>query len=437
MRHLNNQPLHGVANRSPVERWRKWRRRRPATLGKVLFSLAALAAMLAALSVLIVQDRRVSRGIEIALDEGREHLRSHRYAQATLALERGLALAGPLLDRDPRRQALKDTLLAVHREQAAAEIHDLVNLFRFRFGLSPPSDDEARDLFRRGRAIWDRRGLLAQPTGGATGPATSPRSGPSSSTWRPFWPSSGCKGAPRGPSDEARRDAVRILLEAREQFGPSFALSRDLRAYESPLAGPSPGGNGRDEEVPVPRTAWEHYDLGRSYLRSGDYALAAEEFRCSVALQPGEFWPHFFQGVCAFRLGRPRDSVAELSICVALAPGSAACYYNRAKAYEALGQIELAQADYTRTLELDPAFTDAALNRGVLAFRAGRYADAIADFGRARATATAPRSLGLICYNLALVHVAQRNWPEARACLEEAIAHGDKAARDLYARLGR
>jgi len=52
-------------------------------------------------------------------------------------------------------------------------------------------------------------------------------------------------------------------------------------------------------------------------------------------------------------------------------------------------------------------------------------------------TATAPRSLGMICYNLALVHVARRNWPEARACLEEAIAYGDNAARDLYARLGR
>src|SRR5262249_52336642 len=28
-RHLGDRPLQGVPNRSPVERWRKWRRRRP------------------------------------------------------------------------------------------------------------------------------------------------------------------------------------------------------------------------------------------------------------------------------------------------------------------------------------------------------------------------------------------------------------------------
>jgi tetratricopeptide (TPR) repeat protein len=208
---------------------------------------------------------------------------------------------------------------------------------------------------------------------------------------------------------------------------------RDLRAYDR-IRGQSQKDGG---DIPTPRTAWEHYDMGRSYLRSGEYKPAEEEFRRAIALEPGEFWPHFFRGVCAYRLGRHQDALAALNICVALAPRTAECYYNRAKVYEAIGEDDEALADDSRALALNPAFASAALNRGILSLRRERYAQAIADFQLARTSATAPRSRGLIDYNLALVHVALEDWPTARACLRRAIEEGDVAARDLYARLGR
>jgi tetratricopeptide (TPR) repeat protein len=156
-------------------------------------------------------------------------------------------------------------------------------------------------------------------------------------------------------------------------------------------------------------------------------APAEDAFRRSVELQPGEFWPNFFQGACAYRLGHFQDAATALSICVALAPATAECYYNRAKAYEALGRTGPALADYTRALALNPRFSDAALNRGILAFRAGDDAQALADFERAR---------GLIAYNRALLHVARKHWPAASAGLREAVAAGSEAARALSERLG-
>ena len=188
-------------------------------------------------------------------------------------------------------------------------------------------------------------------------------------------------------------------------------------------------------ETPAPHTAWEHYELGCSYLRSGDYARAEEAFRRSIELQPGEFWPYFDRAVCAYRLGNYRDAAALLDTCVALAPRSAECYYNRALAHEALGRIEDAFADDSRALGLNPRFTDAALNRGILARKLGRYRDALDDFGRARATAAGPRTLGLVAYNAALVHIDLNDPPAARAALVEAIAHGNDDARRLDARL--
>ena len=44
-----------------------------------------------------------------------------------------------------------------------------------------------------------------------------------------------------------------------------------------------------------------------------------------------------------------------------------------------MGQIEAALADFNALLEKDPAYGPALLNRGMVAYESGRYADALAD----------------------------------------------------------
>ena len=91
--------------------------------------------------------------------------------------------------------------------------------------------------------------------------------------------------------------------------------------------------------------------------------------------------------------------------------------------------------DNTRALELDPRFTDAALNQGIALFRTGRHAEALEALDHAQATASSTRALGLIAYNMALIEIARKDLSAARASLNRAIKHGDKDALDLYDRL--
>jgi tetratricopeptide (TPR) repeat protein len=225
--------------------------------------------------------------------------------------------------------------------------------------------------------------------------------------------------------------ALEILRQAKEDFGPSPALTRDLRIYAA-AAGRT---DASEVPVPPPLTAWEHYDLGRSHLRSADYSSAERAFRRSIALRPEEFWPHYYHGICCYRLARFHDAVASLSTAIALAPQTAESYYNRALAYQALGRTEDALADNSRALDLRPSFADAALNRGILHFGAGKLAEALDDFDRARANASSRRMIGLVRYNEALVHLARKDAAAADLSLNDAVANGDEDARRLQDRL--
>ena len=71
-RHLGDLPLRGVANRSLVERWKKWRRRRPVALARGLLRLAVIASLLALLAVAVVHSRQRTRQVEAALEEARD-----------------------------------------------------------------------------------------------------------------------------------------------------------------------------------------------------------------------------------------------------------------------------------------------------------------------------------------------------------------------------
>jgi tetratricopeptide (TPR) repeat protein len=384
-RHLNDLPLRGVRNRSLIERWRKWRRRRPAALARGALQLAAVAVALTVLGIAVVRTR--DRAREVA------------------DLRRGL------------------------REKTAADLNRVVNLLRFRTGPDPPAGEEAGALLRRGLEIWNLRGRLATHDSPAAAQIKTDLLDLATicAGLRVHQEGGGGSASPA-----ALRDAVGLLDDALRQYGPSPALVRDLQSYAAALGSTAAAGL----EVPEPRTAWEHYDLGRSYLRTGEYARALEEFGRSADQQPGEFWPHFFVGVCQRRLERPDEAAAAFSICIALAPQTAECYFNRGVAYEAGGQLDRARADYSRALEIDPHSADAALNRGILAAQLGDLDAALADLERARAATASRQARGRIWYHLALLHIARQDKAAARQCLAEALALGHEPARALKARVG-
>ena len=435
-RHLNDFPLRGVPNRSLAERWRKWRKRKPSGLSRVGVWLAVSSSLIVVGAVLALQFYEREHAIGAALAEGGEYVGRRQYPEAIAAFQRGLALADRWPSAEARQRTLRVSLQRVQRLQNTAELHKMVDLLRFRFGIAPPDPAEAKALYVRGREIWRSRGRILSVAGDPMDPAARRQLRIDLVDLATILADMAARQAAGDASDPSgpKADAVQILREAEEQFGPTASMSRDLLRYSQAF------GLTAAKTPPVatapPSTAWEHYDLGRSYLRSDEYARAESEFQRSIELRPEEFWPHFFHGVCCYKLGRHSDASASLGTAIALAPRTAECYFNRALALQALGRYEEAIRDNTRALELDPRFTDAALNRGIALFRTGRHTEALEALDRARAISSSARELGLIAYNAALIEIARKDLPAARASLKRAIEHGDMDARRLHDRLG-
>jgi eukaryotic-like serine/threonine-protein kinase len=432
-RHLGDLPLRGVANRSWAERWCKWRRRRPSALSRNLVLLVVLVSLgVATISLGLAYRQRVL-GIEAALARGRRHLDHHRYAEATSAFQEGSELARHLPMVDRQRRALHGELDRAARWKQLSELHSLAEAIRFRYGLAPPPPDEARSLIRLGRAIWQRRDALLRQGAERSESEFDQRARTDLLDLVAVWADLRVRYAPAAESVEARTEAIRILTEAEGLLGSSPALDRDRRDHARAL--------GLDDlsshRVAKPRTAWEHYDLGRFYLRSGNLDPALEQFRRGLDIQPHSFWLNYYEGLCEYRLRRFESAVNAFRVCIALSPETAECYYNRALAYQASGRLDRALADYNRALKHDPNLTDAALNRGILHHRQGHNSDAIADLELALSTTSSPSALGVIHYNLALVHLARRNREAASANIQAAIRFGNHDAQNLSRRSDR
>ena len=433
-RHLNDQPLRLVPNRSPFERWRKWQRRGSLARGAAWLSALGAAVVAAALAG-AYYSQRVGE-IEAALEDGRRLRDEGHYPDAIRTLKRGLDRARGVPAVSQLTRALDDQLRLGATGPEAVELNRLADLIRFHYGIDPPAGEDARALLRHCRAVWDERAGLLQPGGGPSDDETERGIKTDLLELAAVWADLLVRLAPEDQADQARQEALQLLEEAEAAFRP-----QPFRAARAPEARPALGQPGRIRDAPVtaPSTAWDHYDLGRSYLRSGQTEDAYEEFRRTLELRPQDFWPNFYQGLCAYRLGRYADAVAAFRTCIALSPNAAECYYNRARSAEALGHPDPAFRDYSRALELDPSLTAAALNRGILSFRQQHYDDALADFDRALRHTSDPNTLGRIHYNMALVHPRRGRRPgdEALSRLEKARDLGSREARDLLNRIGQ
>jgi hypothetical protein len=367
-RHLNDLPLRGVANRSFTERWRKWRRRRPSALARATAWTFTLAALVVATAVGYAFYRQRLREAETDLDDGQKLMVEQRYTEAARILSRGTVRASSLLAPQHLKDTLDHQLRLAKLGQLATDLHRLADLFRFTYGIAPPEGQAAQRLVGKVPAIWAKRDLLLKPAGIAPDPKLEEAIRTDLLELAIAWADLRVRLASPSAANGARREACRLLDQAQATCGPSPALNRERRVYAQALG---EIGSPREPEVP-PRTAWEHYQLGRSYLRSGAISKATDEFQRTLELRPQDFWSNFYQGHCAFELGHFEDAVAAFRTCIALAPTSAECFYNRARAADALQRTTQAFSDYSRALELDPELAVAALNRGILSYKAGR-----------------------------------------------------------------
>jgi serine/threonine protein kinase/Flp pilus assembly protein TadD len=427
-RYLTDRPLLGVRNRSLAERWCKWRRRQPHTLLFSLLVALCLSAVSAMVWLHMLASAEHRQQAEQSLSDGLSQVHAHRFEDALQTFRRGLEHVGGPRDDDPLAAELERGRRRAIRELDVADVHRDIERARYLHcddALAPAMLVEAQG---RCRAAWQRRGRLfvaADPLD----PATEETLRRDLLDAAVLWVDWQVRRAIPQQAVEARREALAVLAEAETMLGPSPVLSLQRLALCRALGHPEPG-----EEAPLPRTAWEHYMLGRWLLRCDDIAGAAKAFDQAVASQPQDFWPWFGKGLCAYRQERLQEAAAAFTVCIALSPNTAECHYNRALVLVGRGDRVGALQDYNRALTLNPSLAAAALNRGALHVQERRFPEAVADLQLALTLGANPAA---VHYNRALVHHACREPDAALAAIERALQHDPEfgPAQELRARI--
>ncbi len=123
---------------------------------------------------------------------------------------------------------------------------------------------------------------------------------------------------------------------------------------------------------------------GRSFLSLRNEGQASLDFRRAEENAPSNPDVYFYHGTGLSDIEQYDDAIKYLSKSIELNKKYSAAYYNRALAYENTGKVELAIADYSRYIQLEPKDIDGYKSRGNL-FLDLDNKKAISDFNAALA----------------------------------------------------
>jgi eukaryotic-like serine/threonine-protein kinase len=425
-RHMANLPLRGVANRSLVERWRKWQRRRP--LGLVFVGLALAVAAAGALSLAYVGHE--AHQARAALAEGREYFQQRDYGRARAAWQSGLDSAEGLPFCGALAQELRGGLRLTEQVETAQELHRFVERVRALYGADGQSAADVQAVEAQCRAFWQRREFIARRFASPTFPEHR-QVQTDLLDLAILWTDMRVRLAAQNEVNAVRNEALVVFDQAEALFGLNCVLDVQRRFHQTALGLPV-----GQRKASAPRTAWEHFAVGRAEFQAGEYGAADVELAQALALEPQALWPNFYQGACAYRQGRFEDATLSFTTCAALSPESPWCYYNRGLAYEALDRTARALNDYDRALQLDSALVPAALSRAMLHCRAGRLQRALDDLELALSHGADPAQVD---YDRALIHLAAGDEVAALSSVNRALEHNPEhhEARSLAGRLER
>jgi eukaryotic-like serine/threonine-protein kinase len=357
---------------------------------QVPFALLCVAVLAAVHCGLRYSDgAAAARAAEVRLARG-------EFAEAETEVSRGLARVRNV----PGCRGVSGTLARLQAEarrgRAVAEFRRAMDRLRFAYEPDTLTDSERTRMIAHCDELWAKRGEL----------------GSDAATRTDLLDLALLSADLRAKDTPA---AVARLTEAEEVLGREPVLTAIRGAIESGTALPrTPADFGAE------LSAWALHALGRSHLSRGDTETAGRFFREAAKRETDTFWPVFYLAQLALRAKNYVEAVSEFSRCLGAARDRrGACHYNRAIAYEALGDLKKAAEDLDIALELEPDLAAAAFRRGVVRFRQKRWSDAAADLDRALRTG---HPAGEVWYHQALVARAAGDTPNAIACAKEAIA---------------
>jgi len=219
----------------------------------------------------------------------------------------------------------------------------------------------------------------------------------------------------KGLYEEAIRAADR-LIEASPDNAHSLLLRADIFRHKGDLAAAE--GDVRKALALAPNDPHALMSLAHLLVRRGDFEAARKECDRAVSLAPEDagnysqrasvlralgdlehaladndraveldgknaMW-HNNRAWTLLHLGRLQEGLAAVERSLALNPDSAHAVGTRCWIRATLGNRKAAEDDCKRALDLLPADTASVLDRGMLHFLRGRYADAVAEWQRGK-----------------------------------------------------
>ncbi len=404
----------------------RWAFRPPRGLSRAL-RVAAVVLLTGLATVGLACWERYRDGVG-AVQSGRELLAREDFVAAEAEAARGLRRVGGLPGCERLAGELTRQHSAARRGRRAGELHRLIDQLRFGYDTDSLTPADIRAVAATCETVWAVRDQFFSDGGLDLGPAVEDQIHTDLIDLALL--SADLRVRDQGDNPSARQAAAERLGEAERLLGPSPVLTR---VRESLRTGTEPATAVAGEGL----SAWDLYALGRFRLNRGDSAGATNLLRRAVAREPRAFWPNFYLALAAHRQNNPAEAVSGFSVCLAVAQTRhGLCHYNRAVAYEALGDLEAAGRDLDRALELEPDLAAAAFRRGVIRFKLGRLAEADSDLEHALRAGYSPAT---VWYHLALVRRAAGDYPRAAACAAEAsrLNPSDARIRAVLAELQR
>ena len=432
-RHLSNQPLEAVRNRSLKERFRKMRRRRP--LVWVWATLVLAGLVLGALGVLHVS-RQLSKAAA-ARDQGATLLEARQFVEAEGALERGLAFIEGMPFGGQLRRDLESQRNRAKHSQMAQQLATVVDKVRLCYGGDFASPEDLAALAQECGTFWNNRDAILATLKPGLDPELEEQLRFDLLDLAVLWSDVRVRVAKARDIRAVHERAIEVLNEAERLFGPRCILYLALQEHARALGRVQEARRNEQRSTEVPaRNAWEFYALARFHFHTGRTDLAAEELEKSFDLQPSNFWTSYLKGQLACRLGNFQDAIAAFTACIVLRPNAAWCFHNLGVAHTQLGQTDLALHDYDNALNRDPRLAAAALNRGMLHYQKKRFTESRRDL---RQALNCGADKAAVHYNLALVEASEGHVSAARENLKLSLEQkpDQKEARELLSKLDR
>ncbi|MBN1317983.1 MAG: tetratricopeptide repeat protein [Anaerolineales bacterium] len=141
-----------------------------------------------------------------------------------------------------------------------------------------------------------------------------------------------------------------------------------------------------------PKRAVTWNDLSGTQMTMGKYQDCINSASKAINLQSDLWESYYFRGTCQAELLQNEFAIVDLNTYLKHITDDPDGWYNRDLTNRRLGNIQNALSDYTRAIELDPEYTWALINRGIVYEGLEDYKKAFDDYDAALALGDIPRA---------------------------------------------